>query len=354
MSAFSTEEIAESFKFLPRFNLDRLLLVCRQWNQLIKRFERQLCVRRLSVHIYSQETTVEIQRTEVIRPIHHIRINDKKSLKYYHQEKEVNCPDGPHRALFSFLGSHIRNSIVSLSLMGVMPPGVMCLIKDLIEGQLQRNCSIIGIYNHGSRSILNPEISLPELLKASFLSANKSFSLLEPIRETNEVWSYMRLVAHCTIVCSIANRSHKPVPKLAVAWYFDYNFPEKFIEIFKNSRKEDWPEHIVVTPVGRIKPASLSAVLQNKKPDIKELSELERWDKSMLEYIWPNVKEICPDLRDRPMEIVHPNMEDRRRLTIEFTMNPDGYSYYVCSFIFKTIRLSPDFVKYADIFRRTF
>ncbi|KAI1704514.1 hypothetical protein Ddc_16125 [Ditylenchus destructor] len=356
MSAFSTEEIVESFKFLPRYNLDRLLLVCRQWNQLIKRFERQLCVRRLSVHIYSKETTVEIQPTKVIRAVHHIRLMKPaaKSFKYSHLEKQVIFPEGPHKALFSFLDSHIRNSVVSLSLMGVMPLGLMCLIKDLIKGQIQRNCSIISIYHHGSRSVLNPEISLSELLKVSFLSASKSFSLIQPIRETNEVGPYMKLVDHCTIVCSIANRLRKPIPRLAITWQFNHNFPEHLIEIFKNSGKGDWPEHIVVTPVGKIRPAPLRAKIQNKKPDIKDLSVLENRAQSILEYIWPNAKELCPDLRDRPMEIVHLNAQDDRRLTIEFTMNPDRNSDYICSFIFKTVRLSPDFVKYVDIFRRTF
>ncbi|KAI1704513.1 hypothetical protein Ddc_16124 [Ditylenchus destructor] len=279
----------------------------------------------------------------------------RKSFKYSHPENQVICPVGPHKALFSCLDSYIRNAVVSLGLMDEMPPGLMCLIKDLVEGQIQRNCSIISIYHHGSRSVLNPEISLAELLKASFLSGNKSFSLIQPIKKTNEVGPFMRLIDHCTIVCSIANGSRKPVPKLAVTWNFKYNFPEQFIEIFKNSRKDDWPEHIVVTPVGQIRcPRSLAAMFHTAGTDRNELSDSHRRARSMLDNIWPNAKEICPDLHKKSMEIVHPNAEDSRRLTIEFTMNPDRNSDYICSFIFKTIRLSPDFVKYVDIFRRTF
>ncbi|KAI1704516.1 hypothetical protein Ddc_16127 [Ditylenchus destructor] len=270
MSAFSTEEMVESFKFLPRYNLDLLLLVCRQWNHLVKTFERQLSLHKLraNFHISStlQKAHAELQRINFHRKFRPIDKRLKKSavkmsLEYIHPENQAICPEGPHKELFSFLGSHIKNSTVSLNLTGSMPHG---LIKDLIEGQIQRNCSIVCIllflcqpfssimYNHESESVLNPEISLAELLKASFLSATKSVSLLQPIRETNEIGPFMTLVDHCTIVCSPANRSRQPVPRLSVSWHFNHNFPEQFIEIFKNSRKDDWPEHIVVTAVSKI------------------------------------------------------------------------------------------------------
>ncbi|KAI1701878.1 hypothetical protein DdX_15825 [Ditylenchus destructor] len=344
MSAFSTEVTVEAFKFLPRYTLDDLLLICRQWNHLIRRFERQLHVRRLGVliHIYSEKTTVEIVRANGTHPIDPA-LNHKKCLEYSHPENQIICPEGPHKALFSFLDFHIRNSIVEyITLTPTVPSGVMCLIKDLIDGQTQRNCFIASLRHSGGENVLNPEISLTELLKASFMSADKSFSLINPnkdaIRSLIGIGPFMTLVDHCSVVFSTTNHLRKQAQELEVSWQFNHNFPEQLIEIFKNSQKDDWPEHIVVKPI-----------TQFAKPYPNELSRLERQyssidRSSLLEYIWPNANEICPDLRDRPMEIVHPNPEDGRRLTIVFTMikpmnrlDQDIDSDYVCSFAFKTL-----------------
>ncbi|KAI1704509.1 hypothetical protein Ddc_16120 [Ditylenchus destructor] len=344
MSAFSTEEIVESFKFLPRFNLDRLLLVCRQWNQLIKRFERQLSLRRLVVlcELYSTSTTVDIELIKVIHPIdswlnnvsaNHLSVS--KSLKYSHPEKEVIRPEGPHKQLYSFLDSHISNSAVSLTWKDHMPPndtrkppGLLRLIKDLVEGQVQRNCSIFYIHRMKGENVLNYDISLSKLGKATLLPSDDSFSIVQPTKDG--IGPYMALVDHCTIVVPRANRLLKPAPELTVTSHFHHNFPEQFIEIFKHSRKDDWPEHIVVNLIGKTRPAHWMGSRH----------------RSILEYIWPNAKEICPDLRETPFQIVHPNAEDGRRLTIEFTMNlatpvysGSWYAHYEynCTFTFKTI-----------------
>ncbi|KAI1703030.1 hypothetical protein Ddc_16723 [Ditylenchus destructor] len=154
----------------------------------------------------------------------------QKNLEYSHPEKEVICPDGPHKALFSFLDSHIRNSAVSLSLGSWIPPGQMCLIKDQIEGQIQRNCFIASIIHTDYHNALNREISLIELLKASFMSANKCFSLIKPIKDASEVGQRMRSVEHCKVVFSTTNRSHESVQNFEVLWHFNRNFPEQFIE----------------------------------------------------------------------------------------------------------------------------
>ncbi|KAI1693944.1 hypothetical protein DdX_20368 [Ditylenchus destructor] len=260
MSAISTEVTLETFKFLPRFTLDRLLLVCRQWNQLIKSFERQLSLRRLMARysVLSEFTTVDIELTKTIHPIDswldNVSVNHiSVSKKFIHHKNQLIGPEGPHKALFSFLNSHIRNSAFSLtfpselfSLWCDMPPGVMCLIKDLIEGQLQRNCSIIGIYKLKRKTKLNYEISPFGLGKASFLTSNHSISLIKPIRDANEAGRLMKLIDHCKVVFPNANRSRKPAPELTVTSHFRHNFPEQFIEIFKHSTKDDWPEQIVV------------------------------------------------------------------------------------------------------------
>ncbi|KAI1704511.1 hypothetical protein Ddc_16122 [Ditylenchus destructor] len=313
MSAYSTEEMVESFKFLPRYNLDRLLLVCRQWNQLIKSFERQLHVRRLGVliHIYSTKTTVEIVSANGTHPIDPW-LNHKKCLEYSHPENQMISPEGPHKQLFSFLDSHIKNSIVEyIILKPTVPHSVMSLIKCLIDYylidcQIQHNCFIVSIRHKDSENVLNPEISLIELLKASFLSADKSFSIIKPSKDASEVGPFMTLVNHCNVVLSTTNHSRKHAQEL---------------EIFKNSRKDDWPEHITVKPISKTRPAPFDYWTQNARPDINELIELHRQGGSILDYIWPNAKEICPDLGERPMEIVHPNEEDGRRLMVEFTMN---------------------------------
>lgn len=72
----------------------------------------------------------------------------------------------------------------------------------------------------------------------------------------------------------------------------------------------------------------------NQKDYLEAFKELERQD-LLLEYIWPNASEICPDLLNRSMEIVHPNPEDGRRLMIEYMKHTD-ISVKICSFIFKT------------------
>ncbi|KAI1704507.1 hypothetical protein Ddc_16118 [Ditylenchus destructor] len=363
MSAFSTEEIVESFKFLPRFNLDRLLLVCRQWNQLIKRFERHLSVRRLMVRceIYSTYTTVEIELTKVIHPIdswlnnvsaNHLSVSE--SLKYSHPEKQEICPEGPHKQLYSFLDSHLRNSAVSLSLTDDLPPnatrtppGLLRLIKDLVEGQLQRNCSIICVYRMKWENVLNYDISNSKLGKATLLPSDHSLTLIQPIRDANGIGPYMALVDHCKIVFPIANRLLKPAPELTVTSHFHHNFPEQFIEIFKNSRKDDWPKKIVVNLIGKTRPRSWTGeYLHGHSVYTSIPKSVERRDRSLLEHIWPNAKEICPDLRKRPMKIVHPNTKDGRRLTIEFAMNlatpEESWSKnYDCSFTFKTTSTVP-------------
>ncbi|KAI1710638.1 hypothetical protein Ddc_13337 [Ditylenchus destructor] len=318
MSAFSIEEMIESFKFLPRYTLDGLLLVCRQWNHLIRRFERQLCVHRVDVciSIRSKYTRASIRTANIPH------IKQRKWFSHDHPEIQTICLEGTHYELLSFLDSHIRNSVVSLDVLELVPPGVMCLIKNLIEGQIQRNCTISTIYHFTGKIVLVREISLAELLKVSFLSANKSFSILNPIRELNEVGPFTTLLPFWRIIIS-ANRLPYPVQ-------------DPDLDIFKNSRRDDWPDHILVESCCR-NTVTMAHCVDNKHIDyFQAFKELERQD-LLLEYIWPNANGICPDLRNRSMEIVHPNAEDGRRLTIEYRKNTDEFSVEICSFIFKTV-----------------
>ncbi|KAI1697702.1 hypothetical protein Ddc_19566 [Ditylenchus destructor] len=230
------------------------------------------------------------------------------------------------------------------------PPGLLRLINDLIEGQLQRNCSVICIYRMKGEEILKYDISHSKLVKATLLPSDHS--LIQPIRDANGIGPYMALVDHCKVVFSNTNcslnlqLSLQTAPGLTVTSHFHHNFPEQFIEIFKHSQKDDWPEQIVVKLLSKTRPPTYRSIHLNMiEADINELRELERRDywawngnpdglrlehcgASMLEYIWPNAKEICPDLRKKPLEIVHPKADDGRRLTIEFAMNLATHEYH--------------------------
>ncbi|KAI1704508.1 hypothetical protein Ddc_16119 [Ditylenchus destructor] len=327
--------------------------------------------RRLTIEFdISHSTTVDIELTKVIHPIDswlnnvsHNHISVSKNLEYSHPEKQVICPEELHKQLFSFLEAHIRNSVVSFTWKDDRPssatrthPGLPRLIKDIVKGQLQRNCTIICIYRIKEENVLNYDISHSKLGKASLLPSDDSFNIryqqyIQPTKDANGIGPYMKLVDHCQVIFSNANCSLKPqhslftAPGLTVTSHFHHNFPEQFIEIFKHSRKDDWPEQIVVKLLGKTHPFPYRSIGQEKYPDINELRELERRGRrSLLEYIWPNAKEICPDLREKPLEIVHPKADDGRRLVIEFAMNlaTPGADWcknydYVCSFTFKTI-----------------